>query len=156
MDLPESSPLAQERLAHANALQLLQHTRDYLARLPRVPATQEVVRQIDAFLANPQAATARARAQEERALARTWSGGAFTAVGEPLVAAQLEGKAAQDGSPASWLLTLTGKALESVGPDTVVMTGLTGSQTHMPGVLLELRPARQVHMQVLPRGEPKA
>ncbi|MEJ8837662.1 hypothetical protein [Ramlibacter sp. AN1133] len=142
-----AASLASERLVHARALLLLQEVRDYLMRLPVIPATRELARRVDGFLADPQASAVQVRAREEVALARTWDGGYFTPAGEPVLQAEVrpprQGEMGAGEVSGIRILTLAGEMLTGVGSEVVsVRSVLSSAERVYPGLRLELRPSQ--------------
>lgn len=147
MEKPDS--IAAERLVHAHALQLLSHARDYLLRLPVVPATRELAKQIDGFLADPATKVAQVQARQQQAIAQTWDGGSFTAAGEPLVLAEMnfEQPDPRAPTPGDRVLTLAGTAFKDVASEQVV----TAHGTVYPALRVWLRPAEKVALRLVPK-----
>lgn len=71
-------------------LDLLQQTTDYLKRLPVVPLTRELIRKIDAHLADPNVAAARREAEAAEILVSKRVGQSFSPVGQVLFKAVVE------------------------------------------------------------------
>jgi hypothetical protein len=113
---------------HADALQLLAEVRDYLYRLPVVPATREQARRIDDFLTNPQSAQAWRQAQERRELDETWEAMFFSAVGYPTFAAEVRGTT----------LVLAGKVVK---PLATMQATIGNARDLFPALSLPLRKA---------------
>lgn len=149
METPNA--IAAERLVHAHALQLLSEVRDYLMRLPVVPATREFARQIDGFLTEPNAKVAQAHARQQQALALKWDGASFTPVGEPLLMAQMNFEqpsvAARAPTPRDRMLTVAGAVLKDVASLQVA----TPRGDVYPALCLWLRPAEEESLRLLPR-----
>ena len=72
-------------------LDLLQKTTDYLKRLPVVPATRHLIREIDAHLAEPSVAAARREAEAAELLASKRVAQLFSPTGQVLFSAIVEG-----------------------------------------------------------------
>lgn len=71
-------------------LDLLQKTADYLKRLPVVPVTRELIREIDAHLADPSVASARREAEAADLLASKRVAQSFSPAGQVLFKAVVE------------------------------------------------------------------
>ena len=156
METPDA--LAAERQTHAQALQLLSQARDYLMRLPVVPATREMARQIDDFLTDPAAKLAQLRAQgqlalekEQRTLALTWHAGTYTAAGAPLLLVEVnfERPSGPDSppTPEHRILTIAGHPLKRLANGQVV----TPRGDRYPALRLWLRPADSLGMRPVPK-----
>jgi hypothetical protein len=75
------STVRQESLT-LETLELLQRTTDYLKRLPVVPVTRALIREIDAHLADPKVAAARREAEAAELLSSTRMAQSFDPVGQ--------------------------------------------------------------------------
>ena len=76
------------------SLDLLQQTVDYLRRMPVVPVTRDLIRQIDAHLADPGVRAARREAEAADLLASRRTGGMFTPAGQHAYLLVVEGSKA--------------------------------------------------------------
>jgi hypothetical protein len=130
--------LSNERLTHANALQLLGEVRDYLQRLPVVPATREYACRIDEFLNSPATATANRRAQEQRRIDETWEAGAYSAAGFPDLVAEIHGT----------MLLLAGAVLKPIAPQDAT---IGRASDVFPAMSLQLRKATGAKIHLFPR-----
>ena len=73
------------------SLDLLRKTVDYLKRLPVVPTTRELIREIDAHLSDPGVAAAKREAAAAEVLASRRTGGQYTPSGQPSYLVVVEG-----------------------------------------------------------------
>lgn len=83
------SQVRQESLT-LETLDLLQRTTDYLKRLPVVPVTRELIREIDAHLADPGVAATRREAEAAELLASKRVAQSFSPAGQVLFKALVE------------------------------------------------------------------
>ena len=135
-----SDRIAHERRVHAIALELLGEVRDYLQRLPVVPATRGYVRRIDEFLSNRDLAAMNRLAEEQVRLDGSWEGGAYSAAGLPALFAEI-----RDST-----LMLSGTELSTMPLAKQEATIAPGSET-FPAITLQLEKSTAPRIHILPR-----
>jgi len=135
-----SDQIAHERRVHAIALELLGEVRDYLQRLPVVPATRGYARRIDEFLTNRDHAAVNRLAEEQIRLDGSWEGGAYSASGSIALFAEI-----RDST-----LLLAGTDLASMPLAKQEATIAPGSRTY-PAMSLPLEKAEAPSIHILPR-----
>lgn len=92
MSGPSPYPSPSQSAATLETLKLLERTAQYLARLPPVPTTTQLIREIAAHLQDPSIKAAQREAEQVTLLQATFVGGTFSVVGAPvfLAAAQAD------------------------------------------------------------------
>lgn len=93
--MPTQSEHEELLAAHAESLDLLARVKDYLWRLPPVPVTRDLCREIEQHIESPAAAAQASAARRHLRASEARHGGCYSPLGVPLLLIDMEGQSVQ-------------------------------------------------------------